>query len=258
MVAPKWAVDMLADSGVDSPEFDAGQLYMAAGGDDKNFESMVQRRAKREPLQYILGEWDFFDMTLQVGPGVLCPRGDTEFVTDQALQRGPFTKVLDLCSGSGCIALAIARFCKGADVTAVELSEHAYPYLQKNIATYGEGRVHPVKADVFAYQAQCGNGYDLIISNPPYLTFDEMKNLTPETAAEPAMALQAEDSGLAFYRHIAAAYRPCLKQGGLLAFEIGYAQGEAVKSILLDNGYDNIQVVKDYGQNDRFVCGTKC
>ena len=112
MVAPKWAVDMLADSGVDSPEFDASQLYMAAGGDDKNFAKMVQRRAKREPLQYILGEWDFFDMTLQVGPGVLCPRGDTEFVTDQALQRGPFTKVLDLCSGSGCIALAIARFCK--------------------------------------------------------------------------------------------------------------------------------------------------
>jgi len=258
VTVPVWAVDTLRAAGVDTPEFDAAQLFAAAGScDDEVFAGYVKRRADREPLQYILGEWDFFDMTLKVGPGVLCPRADTEFVAEQAILRGPFFDVLDLCSGSGCIALAIARFCKGARVSAVEKSKEAFFYLQQNIDLYGEGRVKGVMADAFTYQDTCRQTYDLIISNPPYLTSREMKELSPETAAEPAMALQADDDGLAFYKHITAAYKPLLRDGGLLIFEIGYTQAEAVVALLSDSGYDNIQVMKDYGQNDRFVCGVK-
>lgn len=253
---PLWAVNAAKQAGLDSPQFDMGQLFLAAHcKDDEMFKAMVARRLDREPLQYILGEWDFFNLRLQVGKGVLCPRGDTEFVVEQALLHGPFEQVLDLCSGSGCIALAIATANKSAQVTAVENSPQAFAYLQKNIDTYGDHRVHAVLDNVFDYQQHTKGGFDLIICNPPYLTQDEMEHLSPETAAEPPQALLAEENGLAFYRHIATAYQSKLVPNGILAFEIGYTQGQAVQQILQNCGYEHITLKKDYGGNDRFVMG---
>lgn len=254
----------LTAAGVPDARFDAAELYRFATGRDPRLDdgpsaaeaarlsALAERRAAREPLQYILGEWDFMDFTLKVGPGVLCPRADSEIVCESALallQGRERPVVYDLCAGTGCLGLGIARHSPGALVTCVEKSPEAWHYLTANTAQTG---VRTVQADVFTYYKTLpAEGADLIISNPPYLTGAEMRALMPETAQEPAMALDGGADGLDFYRLLTEKYRDAVRPGGWLVLEIGYAQGPAVLALGAACGWVNTSCRKDYGGNDR-------
>lgn len=256
----------LTASGVPDARFDAAELYRFATGRDSRLDSgpdtdeaarlerLAARRAAREPLQYILGEWDFMDFTLKVGPGVLCPRADSEVVCETAIELlhgTPAPVVYDLCAGTGCLGLGVARHVPGAVVTCVEKSPDAWPYLTTNTAGTG---VRAVQADVFAYcRALPAESADLLLSNPPYLTAAEMRVLMPETAKEPAMALDGGDDGLDFYRLLTARYGGALRPGGWLVLEIGYAQAADVLALGAAHGWVNGSCRKDYGGNDRVI-----
>ena len=256
----------LTAAGVPDARFDAAELYRLATGRDPRLDdgpsaaeaarlsALAERRAAREPLQYILGEWDFMDFTLKVGPGVLCPRADSEIVCESALallQGRERPVVYDLCAGTGCLGLGIMRHSPGALVTCVEKSPEAWQYLTANTAQTG---VRTVQADVFTYYKTLpAEGADLIISNPPYLTGAEMRALMPETAQEPAMALDGGTDGLDFYRLLTEKYRDAVRPGGWLVLEIGYAQASAVLALGAACGWVNTSCRKDYGGNDRAV-----
>ena len=252
-------------------DFDAGELFRLVTGQDARLadrpltaeqaaklEALTARRATREPLQYLCGSWPFLDFELAVGPGVLCPRADTEVVAEAAAQmlagvQAP--KVLDLCAGTGCLGLGVKRFCPEADVTCVEKSPEAFRYLKKNAASaLKQGTARAVEGDLFTYWQGLPEGeLDLIVSNPPYLTAAEMQQLQPEVAREPVMALEAGEDGLVFYRALAEHYQNALRPGGALALEIGWQQREAVTALLAANGWVDIACRKDYGGNDRCI-----
>ena len=253
-------------AGVPDARFDAVQLYKFVTGRDPRLDNgptpdeasslrvLGERRAAREPLQYLLGEWDFMDFTLKVGRGVLCPRADSEVVCEAAielLKDAEAPVVYDLCAGTGCLGLGIARHLPGAAVTCVEKSADAWPYLTANVAGTG---VQAVQDDILTYYNRLPTGgADLIISNPPYLTAEEMAHLMPETAREPAMALEAGEDGLVFYRALAQHYKNALCPGGALVLEIGWQQREAVTALLAENGWAEIRCIQDFGGNDRCV-----
>lgn len=261
----------LTAAGCPDADFDAGELFRLVTGQDARLadmpltaeqaaklEALTARRATREPLQYLCGSWPFLDFELAVGPGVLCPRADTEVVAEAAAQmlagvQAP--KVLDLCAGTGCLGLGVKRFCPEADVTCVEKSPEAFRYLKKNVVSaLKQGTARAVEGDLFTYWQGLPEGeLDLIVSNPPYLTAAEMQQLQPEVAREPAMALEAGEDGLVFYRALAEHYQNALRPGGALALEIGWQQREAVTALLAANGWVNIACRKDYGGNDRCI-----
>lgn len=272
--AYKGARGVLAAGGVEDAEFDARVLVELVTGKDPRvspdapvsdaeagaLDKMIRLRAARYPLQYLCGTWDFMDFTLCVGKGVLIPRADTEIVAQTAIDYlaaansdNSSISALDLCSGTGAIAIALARAVPAASVYAAELSDDAYTYLEKNIAALAP-RIHAIKADVLHLQdALRAESFDIIVSNPPYVTPDEMNALSPELAYEPRMALCDEHDGLSFYRHIAAAYLPKLKHGGRMVFEIGSTQADAVCQTLYTCGYGSIEVIEDYASNPRCV-----
>lgn len=256
----------LEAAGVPDARFDAAQLYRFVTGRDPRLdagptaaetarlERLTARRANREPLQYLLGEWDFLDFTLQVGPGVLCPRADSEVVCEaaiQLLQGMEAPVVVDLCAGTGCLGLGVAWACQGARVTCVEKSADAWPYLIANTAGTG---VQAIQADIFTwYQTQPPESVDLILSNPPYLTREEMAALMPETAHEPALALDGGADGLDFYRLLTGQYGVLLRPGGWLVLEIGCSQRQQVLALGQECGWQNGRCLRDYGGNDRVV-----
>ena len=261
----------LTAAGCPDADFDAGELFRLVTGQDARLadrpltaeqavklEALTARRATREPLQYLCGSWPFLDFELAVGPGVLCPRADTEVVAEAAAQmlagvQAP--KVLDLCAGTGCLGLGVKRFCPEADVTCVEKSPEAFRYLKKNaVSALKQGTARAVEGDLFTYWQGLPEGeLDLIVSNPPYPTAAEMQQLQPEVAREPAMALEAGEDGLVFYRALAEHYQNALRPGGALALEIGWQQREAVTALLAANGWVDIACRKDYGGNDRCI-----
>lgn len=263
----------LETAGVPDAAFDARELYRLAVGRDPRLDNtplhhesaavlsaLTARRAAREPLQYILGQWDFLDFTLEVGPGVLCPRADTEVVCETAvemLQKAeiPEPVVLDLCAGTGCLGLGVKRFVPGARVTCWEKSPEALPYLRRNAANALRGADVAVReGDVLTgWQDLPPESVDLIVSNPPYLTGAEMRELMPETAREPAMALDGGADGLAFYRCLTGPWKNVLRPGGWLVLEIGYEQRQAVLDLGTQNGWVNGSCRQDYGGNDRAV-----
>ena len=266
----------LTAAGCPDADFDARELFRLVTGADlrladqpltaaqaDQLETLTVRRADREPLQYLCGSWPFLDFELAVGPGVLCPRADTEVVAEAAaglLAGVQKPKVLDLCAGTGCLGLGVKRFCPDAAVTSLEKSPEAFRYLEQN----AKNALHrpaatPVLGDLFTYWETLPEGeLDLIVSNPPYLTAAEMQQLQPEVAREPAMALEAGADGLVFYRAIAEHYQKALRPGGALALEIGWQQREAVTALLAENGWVQIACKKDYGGNDRCVTARRC
>ena len=270
----------LEAAGVEDAAFDAAALVATQAGDGwrwqdpeldetalARLEALTARRVAREPLQYILGRWPFLDFELQVGPGVLCPRADTELLAEEGAKRlagKSSPAVLDLCAGSGCVGLGVKRLCPAARVTCLEKSPEAFQYLERNAASalpgfdVGRPAVTCVRGDVFEYQRQLApESLDLILSNPPYVTDGEMERLAPEVLREPAMALRADHEGLAFYEHIAPAYLPALRPGGWLAVEIGWQQGAAVQAIFRAAGYETVACIPDLEGRDRVVAGQK-
>lgn len=220
----------------------------------------AQKRKEGYPLQYIIGRWQFFDLDLFVGEGVLVPRQDTETVCEAAfdvINTLDAPVVLDLCSGSGCIALAIKRFCPKAQVTAVEKSDEAFAYLEKNIA-HTQFDITAAKADIVRYaDTVADESVDTIVSNPPYIDPAVKPHMQKEVTFEPEMALFAEDKGLWFYSFIAQNYYSKLKKGGYLVFEYGFDQQEAVRNILLQNGYTVVKEIIDMAENPRGIVAKK-
>ncbi len=249
----------LHEAGIPSARFEAAQLidFLKDDGGEVDFyelSALVDRRLAGEPLQYVIGMWEFYSLPFYVGPGVLIPRGDTEHLCDVAIEfiGDRSVKCIDLCSGSGCVAIAIEKNCKNAEVSALEKYKEAYSYLEKNIYL-NRSNVKPILGDI----EQKGEGrYDIIVSNPPYITKEEMKELDPLVLAEPETALYGGEDGLYFYKKIIENWLPALNPGGMLALEIGYKQAEDVAALLAAAGLENIEVRKDYGGNDRVVFGT--
>jgi len=223
--------------------------------EESYLQVVLSRRINHEPLQYILGEWSFYGLDFIVGEGVLVPRADTETLVDTAiefLKDKEDANVLDLCSGSGCIAVAIAKN-TATRVDALEKYDAAYDYLIKNIEK-NNAQVVPIKDDVFSFTPD--KKYDIIVSNPPYVSADEMELLDEETRKEPDTALYGGEDGLLYYRVIAKNYPKHLKAGGMLAFEVGFSEAEAVKQILLESGLQNIGTKEDINGIQRVVFGT--
>lgn len=220
--------------------------------------ALAKKRAEGHPLQYLLGSWEFYGRSFQVGEGVLIPRADTEILCDTALQflkQRQSPRVVDLCAGSGCIAITLERECKEAEVWALELSEVAFPYLKANIQHH-QSRVHAVFDDVLKPNFR-ETELDLIVSNPPYLNEIDIQNLQREVQFEPKMALYAPENGLLFYRLIPEIWSGRLKSGGMLCFEVGIGQAEAVCALLQKNGFVEIEVIPDLQGISRVVCGRK-
>lgn len=215
----------------------------------------ARRRAAGYPLQYILGKWEFYGRSFKVGEGVLIPRPDTEALIDETIARLDKNKpvgILDLCSGSGCIAVTLAKELPESSVYAVELSAEAFPYLAENVRASGTD-VKLLKGDVmngallenFRISDDEYLDIDCIVSNPPYLTDREMEELQKEVTFEPETALYGGTDGLKFYRVITCLWKELLKKDGLMIFEIGTEQAEDVKKILSDNGFTDIFTATD-------------
>lgn len=230
-------------------------------GDDicNRMEEAVQRIYSGEPLAYVLGEWDFYGMTLQVCPDVLIPRDDTCAVAQLAINQALFLdsspRILDLCTGSGCIGLAIATRVKDAKVTLADLSKEALAVAKRNVLLqHLSGRVNCVQADACAEPNSFLGKFDMIVSNPPYITGDEMKIL-PDSVRnfEPHMALYGGEDGLKFYRAIAENAPKALKPNGYLCFEFGMGQGDDVCKILTENGFVILERTRDFNNIERAV-----
>ena len=255
--------ETLASAGVFDPAFEAREILREYAGSAAfgciteealaHIETAVSRRLTGEPLQYIFGKWEFYGYPFYVGEGVLIPRPETELLVDIAVgrvKRG--NTVLDLCSGTGCIPISTALK-TGAKCYAVELYGEAFSYLHRNIELNS--------ADVTALQADACDGtlfegmtFDLITSNPPYLTETEMGSLMREVTFEPGTALAGGSDGLDFYRRIIPVWSERLSPGGAMAVEIGETQGGAVSEIMRSAGLDP-QVIRDYSGLDRVVVG---
>lgn len=250
--------EQLRLGGVEDWRFEAGQLE-AAFSNGSALSDAVRRRLGGEPLQYILGTWDFYDLTLRVGPGVLIPRPDTETVCDLALEEMKHQKqpvVADLCAGSGCIGAVLLKHHYTAQVYSVENSPAALPYLKDNLAPYG-ARATVVEGDVLRPDSLPLPPLTGIVCNPPYLTQAEYASVQRELYYEPKSALVAPEEGLLYYRAVAEGYKGLLEKDGFLIFEIGYRQSGAVRAILEGAGYSEVKCFKDYGNNWRVLSAIK-
>lgn len=241
----------------ENARFEAEQLLCAAGIDriklltepsaevspeeERRFLEMLRRRQSGEPLQYILGEWEFYGLPFAVGEGVLIPRQDTETLCETALdfletRDSGFRLSADLCAGSGCVGITLAKKAN-AQVLSYELSEKALVFLRRNIELNGADSVCAIRGDILSEELiEAAPTLDLIVSNPPYLTARDMTALQTEVSHEPQMALFGGEDGLSFYRAIAKSWTRRLKSGGMLAVEIGMGQEESVSALFKENG----------------------
>ena len=262
----------LKEAGVEEWKTDAWLLFSAASGlsrsrylldEDKPFPKekeetlgqMATRRAKREPVQYLLGEQDFYGRPFRVEPGVLIPRQDTEVLVEEALKGlAPGSRVLDLCTGSGCILVSILCEGKGLAGTGTDISPKALALAKENAERNGT-HADFVQGDLFE---NVEGTYDLIVSNPPYIPTGDIEGLMPEVRDfEPHLALDGSGDGLSFYRRIAAEGQDYLSDGGKLYLEIGNTQAREVCGLLEAEGWEHINVRKDLAGNDRVVCARK-
>ena len=222
-------------------------------------EQLLDRVLKGEPLAYVLGEWEFYGLPLKITPDVLIPRDDTCAVATLAINQGLFLnqdpRILDLCCGSGCIGLAVASRVKDAKVTLADLSQKALAIAKENVALNKlSGRVRCVAVDAMKPAPGFLGKFDMIISNPPYITGADMKTLDASVVNyEPHMALYGGEDGLDFYRSIAKNFAGALKPGGYLAFEFGDDQGDDVCAILVEKGYTILERSRDYNDRERAV-----
>lgn len=216
----------------------------------RKFEELLEKRISHIPLQHITGRQEFMGLDFIVSEDVLCPRQDTETLVESVLEYTPGSKVLDVCTGSGCIAVALMKLGNAACCDAVDLSEAALDIAKQN-AELNDVSINFIKSDMFE---KIDGKYDIIVSNPPYIRPDVIETLMPEVREhEPLMALDGGSDGLDFYRIIAAQSKEHLEENGILAVEIGYDQWEDVSELFRQNGFRDIVRIKDLSQNDRVV-----
>lgn len=270
-----YATTRLKEAGCEDAAFDARCLLEDLGGLPRGqaagdtpltriqtaaLTAALEQRCAGQPLQYILGEWEFLTLTLKVGEGVLIPRPDTELLCETAAERlkeQPAPRVLDLCAGTGCVGLGVASLVPGAQVTAVELSEEALPYLRENAARYPQYTVAVRQGDVLTDHAAFEGFYDAILSNPPYIPTGDLAGLQREVQREPRMALDGAEDGLTFYRTIAEHWCEKLAPGGFCAVEVGVGQADDVAALFAACGLENTEIFKDLGGVPRVVLAQK-
>lgn len=266
------AVEELSKAGVDEASNDAFVLfeeafsmnrtgYLIHGSEeaDENrirvYEDMIAKRASRIPLQYITGKAYFMGLVFNVTPDVLIPRFDTEILVEEALKYiSSDANVLDMCTGSGCIAVSIAHG-SGAKVTGADISKEALKVAKTNRELNNVTNVDFINSDMF----EAVNGeFDMIVSNPPYIRTGEVLKLMPEVLEhEPNLALDGHEDGLFFYEILARDSLRYLKPSGMLIMEIGYDQAEEVSRLLDINNFTDIRVIKDLAGLDRVICGRR-
>ncbi|MBR3144774.1 MAG: peptide chain release factor N(5)-glutamine methyltransferase [Clostridia bacterium] len=226
---------------------------------ENKLTAILNQRRIHYPLQYILGKWDFMGLPFKVGPGVLIPRPDTETLVEKTLElikdkKEP--KVLDLCCGSGCIAISIAKERPDAKVFAAEKYSVALKYAKENAILNDTKNVTFIEGDVLEGVAS-SEKYDLILSNPPYLDTEEMKKLPVEVTYEPETALIGGEDGMLFYREIIKNYKGSLNEGGIMAFEIGAtSRQKELPDMMKKAGLINVQTATDIENRERVVFGT--
>lgn len=220
-------------------------------------EDAVARVLAGEPLAYVLGEWTFYGMTLYIDRHVLIPRDDTCALAQLAIKRALYLdqnpRILDLCTGSGCIGLAIANRVKDAHVTLADISPEALAVAKKNVTRHQmTARVACVQADALAEAPAFLGKFHMIVSNPPYITTEEMQQL-PDSVKdyEPHLALHGGTDGLDFYRSIVKNYTAALQPGGYLCFEYDPSQGDDIAALLEENGYTILDRVRDFNDRER-------
>ena len=246
-------------SGMTYARFVADQQEIAPEAVVYAVESGVARLLGGEPLAYVLGEWEFYGLKIQVTPDVLIPRDDTCAVAQLAIGQALFLpespRILDLCTGSGCIGLAIASRIKDARVTLADISKEALAVAKKNaIVNKLSSKVSCVQADALAEPQAFLGKFDMIVSNPPYIDAKDMQTLPDSVAKyEPHLALYGGEDGLDFYRAIIKNYKVALKPGGYIAFEFGEDQGDDICAILRENGFTVLERTKDYHDTERAV-----
>ncbi len=220
----------------------------------------LERRNRREPLQYVLGYADFCGLKIRVGPGVLIPRPETELIVEEMIRavnsRGSSVRgrlrILDLCAGSGCLALAFAKQFENAEVTAIDSSERALDYARENARINGIKNAAFLKGDL--YDLVKGRRFDVIASNPPYVKRADLKGLPPEIVEwEPVEALDGGEDGLEFYRKILACSADYLAHRGFLIFELGYGEARDVIEIAEESGFKAVSLVRDYSGIERVL-----
>jgi release factor glutamine methyltransferase len=216
---------------------------------------MLKRRTKHEPLQYIIGSWSFFGLNFFVGEGVLIPRPETERLVEEALKEltsVKFPVVFDLCSGTGCIGISIAKNRLDSKVYLVEKSAAAFWYLKKNVELHSLDNLIPINEGIFEFLPE--TKADLMVANPPYIKTADIKNLQEEVLFEPQMALDGGVDGLDFYKGIIKILRKFLVLGGRFLFEVGFGQMDAVLKLLGESGFA-ARRVKDLNGIDRVLIG---
>ncbi len=239
-------------------KIDRGFYYMHMNDDIneeqlKEYEIALKKRAEHVPLQYIVGETEFMGLKFKVNSSVLIPRQDTETLVEEALKVvKPGMKVLDMCTGSGCIIISILHNSNGVEGYAADISKQAINVAKEN-AKLNEVSVMFESSDLFDHIT---GTYDMIVSNPPYIRTEEVAKLMPEVRLfEPEQALDGKEDGLYFYRRIVEKSKEYLNPEGYLLFEIGYDQGEDVSKMMRKQGFKDVKVIKDLAGNDRVVSG---
>lgn len=219
----------------------------------KEYEAVLKKRSERIPVQYIIGETEFMGLNFKVNSNVLIPRPDTETLVEEALKLvKPGMKVLDMCTGSGCIIISIVHYRKDIKGYASDISKSAIEVAKEN-AKNNQVSINYETGDLFE---SIKEKYDMIVSNPPYIRTTEILTLMPEVQQfEPIHALDGMEDGLYFYRRIVEEAGEYLNDGGYLLFEIGHDQGEDVSALMIEAGYKSVRVIKDLAGNDRVVSG---
>ena len=259
--------DMLTDNAA----FEAAEIVMHVLGIDrstlilnsrgevpdgaaKKAEELAERRRSGEPLQYILGSAEFMSLGFEVNPSVLIPRSDTETLAEYAIEklRGRHIRLIDIGTGSGCIGISIAKYHGDAELTLADISADALSVAAANAKRHGV-RAELLQIDILNELPE--GRYDAVVSNPPYIESGVIPTLQTEVRDhEPLTALDGGADGLKFYRRITDTAAGFLESGGLLAFEIGYDQGEAVSELMKENFYE-VEIIKDLCGNDRVAAG---
>ncbi len=218
------------------------------------FDALINKRSERVPLQYITGEQEFMGITFHVNSSVLIPRQDTETLVEEALKLvHPGMKIMDMCTGSGCVLISILKNAHGVEGFGYDISKQAINVAKEN-AKLNDVAADFERSDLFDDVME--EQFDMLVSNPPYIRSEEIATLMPEvTDFEPHEALDGKEDGLYFYRKLIAGCPEFVKPGGYVLFEIGYDQGEDVSSMMKDAGFLEVAVVKDLAHHDRVVLG---
>jgi len=227
-----------------------------------SYRELLKRRSTFEPLQYIIGKVEFYGLEFEVNQSVLIPRPETELLVEAVIEsvaKDERINILDIGSGSGNISIALAKNIPSCTVVGIDISEEAIETSTRNAKLNGvESQLMFVKKNILNGIEINENSFDVVVSNPPYVSVANFVNLDPELRLyEPQIALTDESDGLSFYRNISVLSRSLLKNNGKLFFEIGAGQSDAVKKILIDSDYKNIVIIKDYSDIERVIIGEK-